>query len=374
VRKRASGSWGQPPWRIGFKPENRPLPVKVDIAVVGGGFTGLAAAAWLRDLGPQKTVAVFEAKRLGSGASGRTGGIALAETAAGDLPGLGDVLGGFAGILQKLEVDCELTLPGVWEIARSKGLSNSAIAWQDSGTLRVASEVPGGTVDPGKLLDGLARAGERRGVNLFEGVPVTRVRFEATTKLELPQGEIRAGQILFATNAQALDLSGLAGRAQAKFTLALATEPLRAEQLEALGLAQRKAFYTLDLPYLWGRLLADNGVVFGGGLVDVGHSDELAAIRVASGQAAEKLMSLEQRVRTLHPALRLVEFAHRWGGPIVFGNAFRPFFGWHPRSRHALVLGGYSGQGVTLSVYLGCWAAEVLLGRREPPKWGAIAG
>ncbi len=62
----------------------------------GPGFTGLAAASWLRLLAPEKSVAVFEAFEIGAGASGRTGGLVLTESAAGDLPGLGDVLSGFS--------------------------------------------------------------------------------------------------------------------------------------------------------------------------------------------------------------------------------------------------------------------------------------
>jgi len=364
--------WGEPPWKNRFEAERPAFRREVDIAVIGGGFTGLAAAAWLRCLAPQKTIAVLEAERLGAGASGRTGGIALGETAAGDLPGLGDVLGGFAAILQELAVDCELTLSGVWEIARSKTLPDSPFAWQDSGTLRLASEVPGGTVDPGKLLGGLARAAAGRGALLFEHAPVERIGFEEPLELELPQGKLCARQVLFASNAHSLELSGLKRRAQAKFTLALATEPLSAEQVGITGLGHRKPFYTLDLPYLWGRALANDGIVFGSGLVDVGDSRELGAINIAAGEAAEKLSSLERRVRGLHPALGSVKITHRWGGPILFGNAFRPYFGRHPCSEDALVLGAYSGQGVALSVYLGCWAAEVLLGRRDPPSWGVL--
>jgi len=371
--KKQTQAWGQPLWQIDFEPEGHPLPRDVDIAIIGGGFTGLAAGAWLRRLAPEKIVAVFEANRLGSGASGRTGGIALGETAADDLPGLGDVLGGFAHILRELEVDCQFTLSGVWEIARREGRLDSPLVWKDSGTLRVANEVPGGTVEPGMLLNGLARAAQHVGVVLCEHAPVETIRFDDPLELELPRASVRARQMLFAANAQSLELSGLQAHARAKFTLAVATEPLKSEELEATGLGQRKPFYTLDLPYLWGRVLANTGVVFGGGLVDIEDSRQLAAINVSSGEAAKRLRSLEQRVRGLHPALRSVKFTHRWGGSILFGNAFRPFFGRHPRSRSALVLGAYSGQGVTLSVYLGCWAAEVLLGRKELPSWGAIA-
>jgi glycine/D-amino acid oxidase-like deaminating enzyme len=86
--------WGEPPWTIDFRPKPRAVPEKIDFAVVGGGFTGLSAAACLRRLDPSKSVVVLEAATIGAGASGRTGGMTLAETSAGDLPGLGDVLAG----------------------------------------------------------------------------------------------------------------------------------------------------------------------------------------------------------------------------------------------------------------------------------------
>src|SRR3989304_30340 len=110
-------SWGAPPWTIDFRPEPRALPAEVDFAIVGGGFTGLAAAAWLRRVAPEKSVALLEMGAIGAGSSGRTGGLALAETAAGDLPGLGDGLVGFSQTLLELGVDCALTLPGAWELA-----------------------------------------------------------------------------------------------------------------------------------------------------------------------------------------------------------------------------------------------------------------
>lgn len=367
----SQASWGEPPWQIDFAPEARPLPDEVDIAIVGGGFTGLAAAAWLRRLAPEKAVAVLEASRLGAGASGRTGGVALGETAAGDLPGLGDVLGGFAATLEGLGVECELRLDGVWEIARLSARADSPIAWQDAGTLRLANEVPGGTVHPGKLVSGLARAAHQRGAILAEHTPVRAVALGQPLTLELPQGRLRAHQALFATNAQALELSGLAGLTQPKFTLAVVTAPLEETALEAIGLGRRKAFYTLDLPYLWGRVMADRGVVFGSGLVHLEDWRELDSLDIASGEPAELVAALERRVRGLHPALGSVEFTHRWGGPILFGNLWRPIFARHPRAPQALVLGAYSGHGVAQSAYLARWAAEALLGLREPPSWGA---
>src|ERR1700730_15836831 len=80
----------------------------------------------------------------------------------------GDVLAGFSGILRELQVHCDLRLPGAFEIGRQGILPNSPIAWNDSGTLGVTREVPGGTIDPGKMLSGLAQAASKRGALILE--------------------------------------------------------------------------------------------------------------------------------------------------------------------------------------------------------------
>jgi glycine/D-amino acid oxidase-like deaminating enzyme len=78
---------------------------------------------------------------------------------------------------------------------------------------------------------------------------------------------------------------------------------------------------------------------------------------------------LEKRVKELHPELRKIRVTHRWGGPILITHGFLPVFREHPKSKKVVVSGGYSGHGVALSVYLGKWAAEHLVGQRELPKW-----
>ena len=361
--------WGEPPWRIDFRSPARPIPKEVDFAVIGGGFTGLSAAAWLRRFEPSKSVALFESSHVGAGSSGHTGGMTLAETAAGDLPGLGEVLAGFSDIVKELALDCDLSLTGVWELGRTDGLPDSPIAWTDSGDLRAVKQVSGGTIDPGKLVSGLARCADRLGVRIFENAAVENIEFKEPLRLNVGGNEVHAQSVLLATNAMSLELSDLVQRAQPKFTLAVATEPLTEEQRGALGLGSRKPFYTIDFPYLWGRLLSNGGVIFGSGLVHLNDWRELVEIDIATGQAAELITRLERRVRGLHPVLRGVEFTHRWGGPILIADQWRPVFRLHPRSSRAVVLGGYSGHGVALSVYLGRWAAEVMLERRKPPHW-----
>ena len=87
------------------------------------------------------------------------------------------------------------------------------------------------------------------------------------------------------------------------------------------------------------------------------------------GEAEESFRWLESRVHHLHPALKSARITHRWAGPILFTEGMRPIFRRHPQSENVIVLAGYNGHGVALSVYLGQWAAEALLGRRSLPSW-----
>jgi glycine/D-amino acid oxidase-like deaminating enzyme len=377
-----SGAWGIPPWTIDFTPRRQSLPNSADFVVIGGGFTGLAAAAWLRFLAPDKTVVVLEAGHIGSGASGRTGGQFLGETAAGDQEGLGDVIAGVQSIFEKLSAACgfslaaraELMLPGAWEIGRKNGRADSPINWNDSGTLRVTNEVPGGTINPGGLVSALAQAAETLGAQIFEHHHVEDFTSQCTGELAIAGGrKIVAGKILFATNALSLDMAGYGEDAHPKLTLAVATAPVSDEIIEAVGLGERKPFYTVDFPYLWGRLCKDNSIIWGAGLVDPPESRDVREVDIADTESARLFASVERRVRSLHSALRDLQFTHEWGGPILFRDGWLPpVLDWHPTHPNALVLGAYTGHGVALSSYLGSWAAEALLGRRDLPKWAAF--
>jgi glycine/D-amino acid oxidase-like deaminating enzyme len=363
-----SHNWGRRPWTVDFGPAKHALPGTTNYAVVGGGFTGLAAAAWLKKLAPDRSVALFERGPFGAGSSGYTGGVALAESAGGDLPGLGDVLAGYQRIMQALQIEADLELPGCYELARTEPLPHSPIRWRDSGTLCATKEVPGGTINPGKVVSGLARAAEQAGALLFVETGVEQARFADHVELRTSAGIVRAKHALFATNAFSLELTGILGNAEPAFTTAVMTEPLDNDTLGEIGLGDRKPFYTVDLPYLWGRLLG-NAVIFGCGLIFFEDWRGLDTLDIEQGEAPEVFDRLEKRVRGLHPMLREVKFTHRWGGPICIAADWKPIFRRHPQSENALVLGAYSGHGVALSAYLGAWAAEVLLGKKSLPNW-----
>jgi glycine/D-amino acid oxidase-like deaminating enzyme len=379
--------WGAPPWQVRFKAQKNisQAPRVADFVVIGAGFTGLAAAAWLRRISPRQSVVVLEARHVGAGASGRTGGMALAETAAGKQPGLGDVLSGLRNTIETYGIECDLDLRGAWEIARKDGAHksriHSPIEWQDSGTLRVANEVPGGTLDPGKLVSGLAHAADRAGAQILENHRVLGISWRATPEIEFLAGsrqraKITAGKIIFATNALSLENSGLQTAMHPRLTLAVLSAPIADPLLDEIGLGMRKPFYTTDFPYLWGRVRKDRSIVWGAGLVHSPDSNNLEAVDTRDAEPSRMFRQLEQRVRRLHPALAKIKLTHRWGGPILFRDSWKPVFDWHPRSagkHNAIVAGAYAGHGVALSSYLGKWAAEILTGKGTGlPKWGRI--
>jgi glycine/D-amino acid oxidase-like deaminating enzyme len=383
--KKFQPRWGHTPWTITFQPKHpaRELPRVADFVVIGGGFTGLAAAAWLRHFSPEQSVVLLEAAQVGAGASGRTGGMALAETAAGNQPGLGDVLAGLRHTLRTFEINCDLNLNGAWEIARvGHGRSaRSPIDWQDSGTLRVVNLVDGGTLDPGKLVGGLAQAADRAGAHILQNHRARGIKWRANPEIEVASRSgrtkiITASKIVFATNALSLANSGLQNGMHPRLTLAVLTAPVSEKLLQEIGLASRRPFYTVDFPYLWGRVRKDRSIVWGAGLVYSPDSNDLDAVNVADSEPARIFAELGQRVRRLHPALAQVKFTHRWGGPILFRDSWKPVFDWHPRSggrQNAIVTGAYAGHGVALSSYLGKRAAEILTGgARSLPKWGRI--
>jgi len=297
------------------------------------------------------------------------------------------VLAGFQKILATLRVHCSLKLAGAWEIARHGAIESSPIAWSDSGTLRVTKEIPGGSLDPGQLVSGLGRAAERLGAQIFERRPVRRIhlpkRASEPAELVLARGRVRARQVLLATNALSLAVSGMAGHTEPRLTLAAMTAPIPDSEVAAAGLAERKPFYTADLPYLWGRLRDDNSIVWGAGLVAAPRgraAGGLERVTVGSSEPRRLFALLHRRIRGLHPAFARARFTHHWGGPILFRANWAPVFEWHgaPRegggakARNAIVLGAYAGHGVALSSYLAAWAVEALLGRRELPAWGRL--
>ena len=222
-------------------------------------------------------------------------------------------------------------------------------------------------------MSGLARAAVSLGAVIAENCGVHKIEWTDPLTLHLARGRLRAKKILLATNALSLEISGLGKSAiQPKLTLAARTAPMSEKDLKKIGLGTRKPFYTIDFPYLWGRVCADRSIVWGAGLVDAPNSGELEDVDVSKGRGAEMFASFEKRVHALHPALAKARFTHKWGGLMASPRKVPSCVCASSRqcewcgSRH--ICGPRRG----LVVYLGTWAAEALLGRTTLPSWGRI--
>ena len=365
-----SHPWGEPVWSFPIPVMPRPFADgwRVDVAVVGAGFTGLATAHYVLQRSSSLRVAVFEAQQVGSGASGRTGGLVLEDTAVGPLPGVERCIATLQELVSTQNIACDLHVDGCWEIGRHGALACSPIQWADHGTLQVVNVIPGGAFDPRKFLAGLAASVQRAGGEIFEHVPVTGLDMASRDSIRLEAGgkAVYAERVVFATNAFCLPLLGLQDWAGGVHTIAVATEPLADTVLDAIGWATRTPFYTLDLPYLWGRVTADGRAVIGAGLVGRGDVENA---RVDSAEAGHLFDGLERRIRGLHPALHHVRITHRWMGPLCFTNDSKPLIASLDADGRVLMATGYHGHGVALSARVGKLLAEALAGEADLPAW-----
>jgi glycine/D-amino acid oxidase-like deaminating enzyme len=363
--------WGAAPWQIDLDLPQAPLPERTEIAVIGAGFTGLAAAYHLARRG--RRVDVFEAGRVGSGASGRTGGLALEGTARGPLPGVEHCLEELAAVTAQAGIECDLDLRGCWEIAHAREPSASGIRWRDGDrVLRIEQSVPGGTVDPGKLVAGLARAANAAGATIHEHAPVRHVDVDAAPRLAFDDGQVCAAErVVVALNGYTATLLRLPIDLRAPLTLAVCTAAVDDALLETIGLGARIPFYTSDLPYLWGRCAPGGRLILGAGLV-FADDDDPRRVDIRSPECSATLSRLEERVHGLHPALAGVEITHRWGGPIAFRARTAPLLASLPERPRVIVAGAYAGHGVALSIRIGRLIADAIVDGTELPKWGAI--
>ena len=364
--------WGEPPWPRGAAFElpatSDPTP---DVAIIGAGLTGCSTALHLARRGVR--CVVYEAGLVADGASGRTGGLVLEGTAVGILEGVEACVPGLERVVAEEGIECDLVLPGCWEIEHRKKAPDQMLPWNDGGRpVCIARSVAGGIVQPAALTVGLACAAVRAGAIIRENARVTKITFEPELKLEIGGERITPGHVVIATNAWINATLPDTPPLASSITFACATEPLDHATIAAIGLDRGVPFYTSDLPYLWGRIIGDGRVIFGAGLV-FGRPNELEDTDVREGESLAVLERMKRRVRGLHPRLAEVGFSAAWGGPIAFADDTIPLMGPHPRHPHVLVSGGYAGHGVALSVRAGELLALAIADSRPLPEWGSLA-
>lgn len=371
------------------------LPLTVDVAVVGGGLTGLWTAYYLLRARPDLSVLVLEAEHVGFGASGRNGGwvsalwpvspevlaarsgraAALAQLAAlrdtvdevgrvdaEESLGSGFVKGG-ALVLARTPAQVARARADV-EHSREWG---TGTAWLDAGATRerlAAAEVHGATftphcarIQPRALVDGLAAAVRRYGARVVEGVRVSRA---GDGVVVLADGRrVSTGAVVLATEGWTPGLPGHEREVVPVYSLMVATEPLTDAQWAGIGLEGREAFSDHGHVVIYGQRTDDGRIAFGGRGAPYHWG---SSVRSEHDHEESVFAALRATLRELLPQLGGVRFTHAWGGPLGIARDWHPSVTWDPVTRTGRA-GGYVGDGVAATNLAGRTLTDLVLGR-----------
>ena len=219
--------------------------LEVDVAVVGGGFTGLAIAYYVKTGNPSLRVALLESQRLGSGSSSRNSG-AVAPRFRGQDPSDAsraayDLLKRFA---DKEEIDFDLreSEPAIYLHHRpprgtKPDLTGEELVREIGSRFYTAADVTTtNSVHPGKLVSGLIQAASRAGVELYEHTPVLGIERGEPVVLRTQRGQVRARDVALATNAYTQQLGIAADLILTMHHRVMVTRPLTPSEWEMSGL------------------------------------------------------------------------------------------------------------------------------------------
>jgi glycine/D-amino acid oxidase-like deaminating enzyme len=370
-----------------------PPPSSTDVAIIGGGYTGLSAARCLARRGVDATL--LERYTVGWGASSRNGGFVLpgfkpemeeldrrlgADRAKAMFQLSLDGIAFLGDLVQQEGIACDFTRCGAVTLAAKpahmRALEESAHFLRDRlsydtellGQADLGSEIGssryygalldprGCALQPAKYVAGLAEAAARAGACLCEGTEVIRIRrangrFEITTS----GGVIRAREVLAATNGYTpRALPALRRRVIPIGSYQIATEPLDPELARRLVPRGRVFSDTKNLLYYF-RLSPDRRMVFGGRASFTPTSPRRSAAILRAG------------MREVFPELADARIDYTWSGKVAYPVDHLPHAGRYEGIHYAM---GYCGHGVALATYLGARMGEVLAGSGEVPDLG----
>jgi glycine/D-amino acid oxidase-like deaminating enzyme len=378
------------------------LPERVEVAIVGAGFTGLSAARTLARRGAK--VAVLETNTIGWGASSRNGGMVLTgmklgvETLAGRY-GMDATRRMYAASLASIDVveqiigeekiDCNFSRCGHIEVACKQSHFNTyarsveVIAREFNHRLRIVakndlrSEIGsdiyyGGIVDevsaglnPARYVAGLGRAALNAGAYVFENTRVERIE-RASRKgglgfqLVTPRGQVFATDVFIATSGYT---SKTTPALQKKIipigSFIIATERLPEALAHALSPRNRMIFDSKHYLYYY-RLTPDNRMLFGG---------RAAFFPETSSTIRRSAEILRRGMIGVYPQLRDVRVEYAWGGTLDFCFDTTPHAGRMDGMYYAV---GYAGHGVAMATYLGAKIAEQMSGGPEENPYANV--
>ncbi len=373
---------------------------RVDVAIVGGGFTGLWTAIRLLETAPSLRVVVLEADRVGAGASGRNGGFCAASLTHGlanavrHFPDEVDILEreGLQNLAELVEfvrtegIECELEATGSLDVAaapyqveelrahvdlaarhgaRLEFLDREAIQGTVHSPRWLAGVRSGGDrtvmLNPAKLAWGLAEAAGRRGTTIAEQSRVTGLQRRAGGVRVVVDGggAVEAAQVVVATSAYTGWLRRLVPLFVPVYDYVLVTEPLTPAQREVIGWRGREGMSDAGNQFHYFRQTADHRILWGG-YDAIYHRGN--RVLPSYDQRPEFFETLARHFGDAFPQLDGIRFEHRWGGAIDTTTRFTVTFGdlLGGRVHYAI---GYTGLGVGSTR----WAAGIVRDRLLRP-------
>jgi glycine/D-amino acid oxidase-like deaminating enzyme len=385
------------PWWLDEAPPDPELPplegdTRADVAVVGGGLTGLWTAIALRERAPGTDVVVLEAKRCGIGPSGRNGGflhgywstlprltelfgadgaLAVARAADGAIPAaraLGeDVWLREGGLLRVSTAEVhDAVVDRAVAVARALGVEEEAIPLGKAEVdARCRSPLfrrgvfyrDGATVQPARLVRALRHKALEAGIRLHERTAALRV---TEAGVETAAGRVVAPEVVVATNAWSAGWGPLARVLTPFGSYVVLTAP-RPDLLEEIGWTGGEAITDCRMFLHYFRTTEDGRVLMGSGSGPIGFGgriDDRFTSDLGTGERAEA------GLRTLLPAFAEAEVERAWGGPIDVSADHLPVFGSVP-GRRVHYGAGYTGNGVGPSWLGGQVLASLVLGRDD---------
>ncbi|HBF28454.1 FAD-binding oxidoreductase [Rhizobium sp.] len=382
-----------------------PIDGHYDVAVIGGGFTGLASARQLAKAGAK--VIVLEGQQIGWGASGRNGGHlnnGLAHSYLGAKAELGkeraialykaldSSIDTIEALIAEEGIDCNFRRAGKLKLASKpqhfEGLARNfealhAEADPDTALLSpndLKSEVgspffgamlskKSAMMHMGRYVVGLAEAASRHGAVIAEKALVTsQTQANGVHSLVTSRGTVTANNVLVATGAYTTPNFGyFRRRIIAVGSFLIATRPLNETEVASVMPGNRTCVNTMNIGNYW-RLASDNRLIFGGRARFSASSDQRSDAK--SGEI------LRQSLVNIFPQLAKVEINYCWGGLVDMTKDRYPRAGYQDGVWYAM---GYSGHGAQLSTHLGMIMADTIMGRPDanPLKgldWPAVPG
>jgi glycine/D-amino acid oxidase-like deaminating enzyme len=381
----------------------RPLPEKVDVAILGAGFTGLSAARTLAKLGA--SVAVLEAQTVGWGASSRNGGMVLTglKLGAGDLIsryGKETTRRMFAASLEAIstveqivadeKIDCDFSRSGHLEVANKPGhfdgfqrsaetmyreLGHSVrIVPRENLFTEIGSKIYfGGLVDevsaganPARYVAGLANAAARAGAEIHEQTRVEKIEAAASNgapgwKVSTTHGPLWARDVLVATSGYTGDCTPSLRRKLIPIgSYIIVTDVLPAGIAAEVSPRNRMIYNSLYFTHYY-RLTPDRRMLFGG---------RAAFFPENENTIRESQAILRRDMTKIFPQLTDTKIEYVWGGTLDFAFDMMPHVGKMDGLYYSV---GYAGHGVAMATLLGNKMAERIASGSATPEANPFA-